>query len=115
MTNEQIILQNSVALMESGIIGTTGRTFEVENGDGTKKTIQEPEPIHTFAAWKSLGYTVMRGQKAIAKFPIWRHQNAGTRKNRKTGTEESTEEKMFLTDAFFFAQSQVEPLEDDKN
>lgn len=109
MTNEQIIFNNAVVLMENGIIGTTGRTFEVENEDGTKKNVQEPEPIHTFAAWRSLGFTVMRGQKAIAKFPIWRHQNAGIRKNRKTGAEESTEKKMFLTDAFFFHRARWNP------
>ena len=114
MTNEQIIFNNAVVLMESGVIGTTGRTLEFDDGHGTKKTIMEPETIHTFAAWKSLGYQVQRGQKAVAKFPIWRHQNSGIRKNRKTGAEESTEEKMFLTDAFFFSKSQVEPMEDDK-
>ncbi len=113
MTNEQIVFNNAVILMENGVIGTTGRTLQFENEDGTIKTVREPEPIHTFAAWKSLGYNVMRGQRAIAKFPIWRHQNAGTRKNHKTGTEESTGEKMFLTDAFFFSQSQVEPMEDE--
>lgn len=111
MTNEQIIFNNSVILMEKGIIGTTGRTFEVENEEGTKKTIQEPEPIHTYGAWKSRGYTVKKGQKAIAKFPIWRHQGAGKRKNRNTGEEEDTAEKMYLTDAFFFSKSQVEPIE----
>lgn len=115
MTNNQIILQHSISLMEQGVIGTTGRTFSVENEDGSQRTVQEPEPIHTFTAWRSIGYTVKKGQKACAKFPIWRHQNAGTRKNRKTGVEESTEEKMFLTDAFFFSKSQVEPLEEDKN
>ena len=113
MTNEQIIFNNAVVLMENGVIGTTGKMFEIENEDGTKRIIKEPEPIHTFAAWRSLGYTVMRGQKAIAKFPIWRHQKGGKRKNRKTGDEESTEEKMFLTDAFFFSLSQVEPMKDD--
>ena len=112
MTNEQIIFHNSIVLMDEGIIGTTGRTLEFENDDGTKKTVQEPEPIHTFAAWKSLGYQVQKGQKAIAKFPIWKHKNAGRRKNRKTGKEEDTEEMLFLTDAFFFSQSQVQPLEE---
>ncbi len=111
MTNEQIIFHNSVALMNEGIIGTTGRILEFENEDGTKKTVNEPEPIHTFAAWKSLGYQVQKGQKAIAKFPIWKHKNAGRRKNRKTGEEENTEEMLFLTDAFFFSQSQVQLME----
>lgn len=105
MTNKQIIFNNSLVLMEKGIIGTTGRTFEVENEDGTKKTVREPETIHTFAAWKSLGYHVQKGQKAIAKFPIWKHKNAGKKKNKKTGEEEDTEEMLFLTDAFFFSES----------
>lgn len=112
MNNEQIILQHSLLLMEEGIIGTTGRTFEIEDPDGNMKTISEPEPIHTFAAWKDRGYQVRRGQKAIAKFPIWRHQGAGKKKNRNTGEEEDTAEKMYLTDAFFFSKSQVQPLEE---
>ena len=111
MTNEQIIFNNSVLLMEEGIIGTTGRTFEVENEDGTKKTIQEPEPIHTFATWHNLGYQVQKGQKAVAKFPIWKHKNAGRRKNKNTGVEEDIEERLFLTDAFFFSRSQVQPMD----
>ena len=112
MTNEQIIFNNAVILMENGVMGTPGRTLQFENEDGTIKTVREPEPIHAFEEWKSRGYNVMRGQRAIAKFPIWRHQNTGTRKNRKTGEEESTGEKKFLTDAFFFSLSQVEPLND---
>lgn len=112
MTNNQIILQHAITLMEQGVIGSTGRTFTVEEEDGSQRTVQEPEPIHTFAAWRSLGYTVRKGQKACAKFPIWRHQAAGTRKSRKTGEEESTEEKMYLTDAFFFSLQQLEPIEE---
>lgn len=112
MTNDQIILRRSIVLMEQGLIGTTGRSIELEQEDGSKTTIPEPIPIHTFAGWKSLGYQVQRGQKAIAKFPIWKHKSGGSHKNRNTGEEESTVEKMFLTDAFFFSQNQVEPIED---
>ncbi len=112
MTNEQIILQHSLLLMEEGIIGTTGKTFEVKDIDGNIRTIREPEPIHTFAAWRDRGYQVRQGEKAIAKFPIWRHQSARKRKNRKTGEEENTSGKMYLADAFFFSFSQVKKIEE---
>ncbi len=114
MTNEQIIFNKSIMLMEQGLIGTTGRSIELEQEDGSKKTIMEPVPIHTFAGWKSLGYQVQRGQKAVAKFPIWKYKSGGSYKNQNTGEEESIEEKMFLTEAFFFSQNQVESINDNK-
>lgn len=106
MTNEQIIFNTSVELMNEGIIGTTGRVITVENENGEKIDLQEPEPIHTYKAWQSLGYQVKRGQKAIASFLIWKH----TVKKAKEQTDED-EEKMFMTKAFFFKFSQVEPME----
>lgn len=48
MTNEQIIFNNSLQLMDDGIIKSTGRTIIVENEDGEKVEMQEPEPIHTY-------------------------------------------------------------------
>lgn len=106
MTNEQIIFQNSLQLMDDGIIGTTGRTITVENEQGEKFEMQEPEPIHTYQAWKCLGYQVKRGQKAKASFLIWKH----TVKKAKEQQDED-EEKMFMTKAFFFTFDQVEPIE----
>lgn len=110
MTNSQIIFNESLELMKQGIIGSTGRQLIYEREDGTKESVPEPEPIHTFVMWKSLGYEVKKGQKAIAKFAIWKHKSAGRRKNRKTGEEVETEEKLFLTDAYFFRKDQVEPI-----
>jgi len=107
MTNEQIIFQNSINLMDEGIIRSTGRTIIVENEDGEKMEMQEPEPIHTYQAWKSLGYQVKRGQKAKASFLIWKH----TVKKSKQEQDED-EEKMFMTKAFFFTFDQVEPIEE---
>ena len=45
--------------------------FEYEK-DGQKVTeiIDEPEPIHTFAPWKALGFKVKKGEKSIAQFVI---------------------------------------------
>lgn len=111
MTNNNIVLSHAIELMNRGIIGTTGKFCEIEDKEGNKKTIQEPEPIHTFAGWKARGFQVKRGQTAVVKFPIWRHQAAGTHINRKTGMEEETGEKMCLTEACFFSESQVQPIE----
>ncbi len=113
MKNDQIILNNAIQLMENGIIGTTGKTIEIENEDGTKRTIPEPEPIHTFAAWRSAGFTVRQHEHAVAKFPIWKCKATEPNKYPKAGKGESIAGKMFLAEAFFFSQSQVEPIEDD--
>lgn len=72
MTNEQIIFNESVELMKSGKIGKTGRQFEVEDENGNKIMLDEPEDIHTFQAWKKLGYCVKKGEKAVAQFYIWK-------------------------------------------
>lgn len=103
MTNAMIIFSESVKLMEEGIIGTTGRTVQMEDSEGKKITLQEPEPIHTYAAWKSLGYQVKKGQKAVASFMIWKH----TVKKAKEEDEED-KERMFMKKASFFTFAQVE-------
>lgn len=60
MTNAQIIFNESLRLMEEGKIGTTGKQITVVNADGTKETINVPLPIHTYAAWKQLGFQVKK-------------------------------------------------------
>ena len=94
MTNEQIIFKNRISLMESGIIGTTGKSITVVDGIGFTKVINEPEPIHTINEWKRRGFFVKEGQKAIAHFSIW-----------KRG-----ETDLFKKKAYFFSSSQVEPI-----
>lgn len=59
------------------------------------------EPVHTYAAWKAMGYTVKKGEHSVLKLSIWKHS---TKKN-KDGEEEA---HMFMTPAHFFAASQVE-------
>ena len=105
MTNEQIIFNERITLMDDGIIGTTGRTITVENENGEKIEMKEPEELHTYQAWKSLGYQVKRGQKCKATILIWKH----TVKKGKEKQDED-EEKMFMTKAFFFTGDQVEPI-----
>lgn len=107
MTNEQIIFEKRLALMESGMIGNTGRKMTVENGDGERKEILEPEQIHTYAGWKSLNRQVQKGEKAIASFQIWKH----TIKKPKDKDGEELE-KLFLTKAFFFRECQTAEVKD---
>ena len=110
MTNTMIILMEACRLMEEGVIGTTGRSFEIEDANGNKKTIMEPEPIHTYAVWKSLGYQVKRGEKNIASINIWK---AGKGKQSAEADEgdqdgETSRLRMFRKTAYFFKQSQCE-------
>ena len=86
MTNSQIILENMMILAMGGAIGPD-------------------EEIHTFQHWKSIGYSVKKGEKAVAKFPIWK---MGTKKDEE-GEEKSTG-RMFLKNSAFFSSRQVEPI-----
>ena len=118
MTNAQIILNESVELMKQGIIGSTGRKFKFEyEKDGQKVTeiIDEPEPIHTFATWKALGFKVKKGEKSIAQFVIWKCKPVtvelnGKDENGNDTTIEQETNKMFTKTAYFFKPSQVEPI-----
>ncbi len=113
MTNAMIIFWKSVELMNAGVIGSTGRILTMELPDGSTKEIQEPEPIHTFACWKGLGYSVKKGEHAIARFPIWK----GSEMVLKDADGNETDEKslkMFRKEACFFTADQVEPTESRK-
>lgn len=113
MTNAQIIFNNSIALMNDGIIKGTGELVKttVLDGNGEEmEIIQEiPEEIHTFAAWKSRGRSVKKGEKAKAAFVIWKYSSRAVKDEagNDTGDEES---KMFMKKAFFFTFDQTEPL-----
>ena len=106
MTNEQIIFSNRMELMKAGIIGTTGKNIVIECEDGQKSLVKEPEQIHTYMEWKRRGYLVRHGEKAVSTFSIWKCSRP------KEGEEGDKKEKMFLKQAFFFKESQVEPLEE---
>lgn len=118
MTNAQIIMNESISLMEQGILKGSGHFAEVETESG-KMTIELPEEIHTFNGWKQLGYSVKKGEKSSIKFPIWKH----TTKFLKTDTEspelnamnaninnQGGEQRMFMKTAAWFTFSQVEPI-----
>lgn len=108
MTNSMIILLEQVKLMEAGIISGTGEKMLVTDADGNKKELDVPEAIHTYARWKSLGYQVKKGQKAIAQFPIWKY----SAKKDKNMTEEEAQAEgyCFMKTASFFKAEQVEKI-----
>lgn len=131
MNNSQIIFNNSIKLMEDGIIGTTGRQITIEyekNGEKIKELINEPEAIHTYAEWKKAGFQVQKGQKAIAKITIWmwtekkgkmtKEQadninsimvNADGSPVAKEGDETRENGHYYMKEAAFFKASQVAP------
>ena len=109
MTNARIIFNESMKLMEQGLIKGTGEFATIEYEDGTTAEVELPEAIHTFAAWKSLGYSVKKGEHAVAKFPIWKHTSKMV-ENEDGEEEEHTD--MFMKTAAFFTVSQVEKIQE---
>lgn len=109
MTNSTIIFWESMALMEKGLIGTTGREIVMQDKDGNTRTYKEPEPIHTFAFWKAHGYKVRKGEHAVAKFAIWKGAERPMKDENGNALDE-TELKMFMKVSCFFSGAQVEPM-----
>lgn len=111
MTNEEIILRQRLVLMKAGLIKATGRTFQIDNGEGDMVTYEEPVQIHTFNHWKEAGYRVRKGEHAVASFHIWKpakkHDDDVT-DAVLTGAGKAPKMRMFLKRAFFFSEDQVE-------
>lgn len=69
MTNEEIIRAERVRLMNEGRIGTVRETRVIDE-DGNLTVIREPDEIHDYETWRSLGQQVRRGSRAIARLRI---------------------------------------------
>lgn len=112
MTNAMIILNESVRLMEQGVLKGTGEYVTVVNGDGEEVNLEMPEPIHTFNGWRALGYTVKKGEKSAIKFPIWKYTEKKKPEEEKTGNpvEDAPVTNMFLKVSAFFRFDQVEKM-----
>lgn len=112
MTNAMIILNESVKLMEDGVIKGTGQFVEIENEDGSKTCLELPEEIHTFNGWKERGYSVKKGEKSKIKFPIWKYTEKKKAEEEKTGNplEDAPITNMFLKMSAFFTAEQVEAI-----
>lgn len=109
MTNKEIILSQSLKLMEAGVLKGSGIKEEVTiNGNLTE--IELPEEIHTYAVWKRLGYQVKKGEHAITKFAVWVAKKSKTK--QEDGKEDKETTKMYLKTASFFSLSQVKSIEE---
>ena len=86
MTNMAIIMGQMELLIADGVI-------------------TEENEIHTYGHWRKLGMIVDKGQKAIAKFPIWKY----TKGKKKDMSEEEAQEKgyCFMKNAAWFSDKQV--------
>ena len=108
MTNEMIILTESVKLMEEGILKGSGNFVEVEiNGEVRK--IEMPETIHTYKKWGELGYQVQRGEKSKVKFMTWYYDG----RNSSGEDEENSRRrgKCYMRMTSFFTMDQVKAKE----
>ncbi|WP_029231584.1 hypothetical protein [Butyrivibrio sp. VCB2006] len=102
MSNEQLIWNKRIELMNAGIIGKSGNRL-VKNGEnGKKELIDEPELIHTAREWKRRGYRVMRQQQPVSKLDIFKF----------TGKTKDGKKEYKTIEALFFAASQVEAIAD---
>lgn len=107
MTNAEIILKNSLFLMEEGVLEPTAEKMLI-NG----KEVNVPEVIHTFDTWKKLGYQVQKGEHAVAKFKIWKFKPNGKKKKDDEAEEKDEVQtgRCFMKMAFFFTAKQVQPI-----
>ena len=105
MTNAQIIMEQQYLLAADGILK--------ENEDG------EIQPIHTYQAWKKLGYQVRKGETAVAKFAVWKFMTSKKKEEEaEAEADETTEEtgkkkkgRMYLKVSAFFTDEQVDKIQ----
>ena len=114
MTNSQIIMENRVFLMEQGVLkGIPGTNLLWKDEEGEREILM-PEEIHTFQAWKKLGYQVQKGEHAVAKFPVWKFKSSGKgekKDEQEAGDDESPKDgKCYMRMAFFFTVDQVKKM-----
>lgn len=115
MNNAAIIFNNSIQLMKEGVLEGTGEFLMFKYADGHTEEVEVPEPIHTYQAWKTLGYQVRKGEKAIAKFTIWKYTEKKAKEdNAEIGVKEGDiiKSNMFMKMSAFFKRSQVEKVAD---
>lgn len=114
MTNEDIIFGQAVRLLREGVIKGTGKFLTMTvlvNGKEEERSQEIPEAIHTFAAWKEMGFSVKKGEHAIAKFPVWKFVSGTKSEVMDDGLELKEDySKCIMKTAAFFAATQVEPI-----
>lgn len=107
MTNQEIICREAVA---HGLITKAAAEAAILTGADI--------PLHTYAAWKSRGYQVRKGEKATIKTSLWKRSKGKKSKDidDTDDTDQTTEESaeasghFFLATAFLFTAAQVEEV-----
>lgn len=106
MTNQEIICREAVA---HGIITKAAAEAAIMTGADI--------PLHTYAAWKSRGYQVRKGEKATIKTSLWKRskgkkkaQDAETDAQQDSTENPETAGRFFLATAFLFTAAQVEEI-----
>ena len=109
MTNAEIIMRESEALMAQGILASAG-TIEVQDEDGNKHEVDVPEDIHTYQGWKQLGSQVKKGEHAVARFAIWTPSKRKMDDDTDEAKKVDAKPNMWLSTAYWFKASQVEEV-----
>lgn len=100
MTNFQIIAESAIA---AGIYTKE----QIEEMLSTVGSI----PLHTFAEWKRLGYSVKKGEHAKLTCFIWRWNSKKGKMPMEDGNDVEVDDSHFYkTKAFFFTDDQVERI-----
>ena len=70
------------------------------------------EEVHTFAMWKSLGYQVKKGEKALFQTMLWKMKKGKKQDNNNEEQQDDKEVKkynnFFMAKSSLFGRSQVE-------
>ena len=70
------------------------------------------EEVHTFAMWKSLGYQVKRGEKALFQTMLWKMKKGKKQDDNNEKQQDDKEVKkynnFFMAKSSLFGRSQVE-------
>ena len=70
------------------------------------------EEVHTFAMWKSLGYQVKKGEKALFQTMLWKMKKGKKQDNNDEEQQDDKEVKkynnFFMAKSSLFGRSQVE-------
>lgn len=97
MTNLEIIATNMVLLIHNDII-------------------TEDDTINTFIGWKMKGYSIKKGEKHIAEFPIWvknkpkKKAEEDSEDNDEAAKPEKKRRDFIFQTAYWFTDKQVEPI-----
>ncbi len=99
VSNREIVFGEQARLFEEGIIGL--------DEDGMF------EPLLTYAEWKKRGFQVRKGERAIAKFGIWKPKTRKQKEEDEQSTKSVKTNGFFLKTSAFFIRRQVEPINAD--